>query len=621
MILKERFFDDSTPTSLLHNLRALFMFSRIFSLSKKITILFGLFFIGLLINSSNANESLFLKDKSDFLKPDEAFQLTIKKNPQSIEAAFFIAKDYYLYRNKLKVEFDHVPQNQILLPTAEIKTDPHFGKTEIYHDTLNASIPYDPNHPPKEISFTYQGCSQKGLCYPPITKGFKFDSIQNNNSSASNSNSEVDTMQYLLQSQHIGLILLGFFIAGLLLSLTPCVLPMIPILSSIIFASHKRLSHQTRLKDFFLSLSYVGGVSFTYTLIGIFAGLSGNLITTSIQSPLLMMILAVVFILLALSMFDLYALKLPHFIENFIATSILRLEGGRYLNVFIIGMISSLVLSPCIAPPLAGAIIYINQSRDFILGGLALFTLSIGMSMPLLLIGIFSDQWLPKRGHWMIIVKELIGFVLIAMGFFIMSPLFPENIDQIAYSALLLALSIYLLFAARRFKYKAMSWVHLSAFATLIASILLFGLTLQKINMSDNESISNTTKPNHVSVLPFRQIHSLDDLSRELNQRDNKMIMLDFYADWCVSCKEYEKLTFSNPKVKEHLNEYSLLQVDVTQNNAKHKALLKHFNLYGPPAILFFDKQHNELRTFRVVGYKNASQMMVHLKTLQHENQ
>ena len=597
------------------------MFSRIFSLSKKITILFGLFFIGLLINSSNANESLFLKDKSDFLKPDEAFQLTIKKNPQSIEAAFFIAKDYYLYRNKLKVEFDHVPQNQILLPTSEIKTDPHFGKTEIYHDTLNASIPYDPNHPPKEISFTYQGCSQKGLCYPPITKGFKFDSIQNNNSSASNSNSEVDTMQYLLQSQHIGLILLGFFIAGLLLSLTPCVLPMIPILSSIIFASHKRLSHQTRLKDFFLSLSYVGGVSFTYTLIGIFAGLSGNLITTSIQSPLLMMILGVVFILLALSMFDLYALKLPHFIENFIATSILRIEGGRYLNVFIIGMISSLVLSPCIAPPLAGAIIYINQSRDFVLGGLALFTLSIGMSMPLLLIGIFSDQWLPKRGHWMIIVKELIGFVLIAMGLFIMSPLFPENIDQIAYSALLLALSIYLLFAARRFKYKAMSWVHLSAFATLIASILLFGLTLQKINMSDNESISNTTKPNHVSVLPFRQIQSLDDLSRELNQRDNKMIMLDFYADWCVSCKEYEKLTFSNPKVKEHLNEYSLLQVDVTQNNAKHKALLKHFNLYGPPAILFFDKQHNELRTFRIVGYKNASQMMVHLKTLQHENQ
>ena len=597
------------------------MFSRIFSLSKKITILFGLFFIGLLINSSNANESLFLKDKSDFLKPDEAFQLTIKKNPQSIEAAFFIAKDYYLYRNKLKVEFDHVPQNQILLPTSEIKTDPHFGKTEIYHDTLNASIPYDPNHPPKEISFTYQGCSQKGLCYPPITKGFKFDSIQNNNSSASNSNSEVDTMQYLLQSQHIGLILLGFFIAGLLLSLTPCVLPMIPILSSIIFASHKRLSHQTRLKDFFLSLSYVGGVSFTYTLIGIFAGLSGNLITTSIQSPLLMMILGVVFILLALSMFDLYALKLPHFIENFIATSILRVEGGRYLNVFIIGMISSLVLSPCIAPPLAGAIIYINQSRDFVLGGLALFTLSIGMSIPLLFIGIFSDQWLPKRGHWMIIVKELIGFILIAMGLFIMSPLFPENFDQIAYSALLLALSIYLLFAARRFKYKAMSWVHLSAFATLIASILLFGLTLQKINMSDNESISNTTKPNHVSVLPFRQIQSLDDLSRELNQRDNKMIMLDFYADWCVSCKEYEKLTFSNPKVKEHLSEYSLLQVDVTQNNAKHKALLKHFNLYGPPAILFFDKQHNELRAFRVVGYKNASQMMVHLKTLQHENQ
>ena len=597
------------------------MFSRIFSLSKKITILFSLFFIGLLINIANADESLFLKDKNAFLQPDEAFQLTIKKNSQSIEAAFFIAKDYYLYRNKLKVEFDHIPQNQILLPTAEIKTDPHFGKTEIYHSTLNASIPFDPTHPPKRISLTYQGCSQKGLCYAPISKEFKFDSIQTKTLNATSSNSEVDTMQFLLQSQHIGLILLGFFIAGLLLSLTPCVLPMIPILSSIIFASHKRPSHQTRLKDFFLSFSYVGGVSFTYTLIGIFAGLSGNLITSSIQSPLLMIVLGVVFILLALSMFDLYALKLPHFIENFIATSILRVEGGRYLNVFIIGMISSLVLSPCIAPPLAGAIIYINQSRDFVLGGLALFTLSIGMSIPLLLIGIFSDQWLPKRGHWMIIIKELIGFILIAMGLFIMSPLFPENTDQIAYSALLLALSIYLFFAVRRFKYKSMSWVHLLAFVTLIASILLFGLTLQKMNISDDENISITTKPNHVSVLPFKQIQSLDDLSRELNQRDNKMIMLDFYADWCVSCKEYEKLTFNNSKVKEYLNEYSLLQVDVTQNTTQHKALLKHFNLYGPPAILFFDKQHNELRIFRIVGFKNASQMLDHLKTLQHENQ
>ena len=597
------------------------MFSRIFSLSKKLTILFSLFFIGLILNGLYAKESLFLKDKNDFLQPDEAFQLTVKKNPQSIEASFFIAKDYYLYRNKFKVEFDRTSQNQILMPAAEIKTDTHFGKTEIYHNTLNASIPYDANHPPKEISMTYQGCSAKGLCYAPIKKEFKFDAIQSSGSKTISSNSEVDTMQFLLQSKHVGLILLGFFIAGLLLSLTPCVLPMIPILSSIIFASHKRPSHQTRLKDFFLSLSYVGGVSFTYTLLGVFAGLSGNLITTSIQSPMLMGIMGIVFILLALSMFDLYALKLPHFIEHFIATSILKVEGGKYLNVFIIGTISSLVLSPCIAPPLAGAIIYINQSRDFILGGLALFTLSIGMSMPLLLIGIFSDQWLPKRGHWMVIVKELIGFMLIAMGLFIMSPLFSENMNQIAYSALLLTLSIYLFFANRRFKYKTMSWVHLAAFVTLIASILLFGLTLQKINVIDNENISNTSKPNHVSVLPFKQIQSLDDLSRELNQRDNKMIMLDFYADWCVSCKEYEKLTFSHPRVKEYLSEYSLLQVDVTQNNAEHKALLKHFNLYGPPAILFFDKQHNELRTFRIVGYKNASQMLDQLKTLQHENQ
>ena len=175
--------------------------------------------------------------------------------------------------------------------------------------------------------------------------------------------------------------------------------------------------------------------------------------------------------------------------------------------------------------------------------------------------------------------------------------------------------------ANRRFKYSVISLVHAFAFAALMAAILLFGVTLQKINLSDNENISNTTKSNHASVLPFKQIQSLKDLSRELNQRDNKMVMLDFYADWCVSCKEYEKLTFSNPKIKEHLAAYTLLQVDVTQNKAEHKALLKHFNLYGPPAILFFDKQHNEERTFRIVGYKNASQMLEHLKSVEHENQ
>ena len=597
------------------------MLSPTFALSKKITILFSLYLISLIFSISHADESLFLKNKNDFLPPDEAFQLTIKKNPQFIEATFLSAKDYYLYRNKLKVEFDSIPQSQILLPAGETKIDPHFGKTEIYHNTFNASIPYDTIYPPKEIRITFQGCSQKGLCYAPIKKEFKFDNVQMVSLNAISTNSEVDTMQFLLQSQHISLILLGFFFAGLLLSFTPCVLPMVPILSSIIFASHKRPSHQTRIKDFFLSLSYVSGVTFTYTLLGIFAGLSGNLISTSIQSPTLMTIVGIVFIFLAFSMFDLYTLKLPHFVENFIATSILQVEGGKYLNVFIIGTISSLLLSPCIAPPLAGAIIYINQSRDFILGGLALFTLSIGMSVPLLLIGIFSDQWLPKRGDWMIIVKELIGFMLIAMGIFIMSPVFPENIDQIVYSALLLALSIYLFFANSRFKYKVMSWVHVSAFIALIASIWLFGFTLQKINMPENGTSFKTSKLGHVSVLPFKQIQNLDDLSRELNQRDNKIVMLDFYADWCFSCKEYEKFTFRNPKVKELLADHRLLQVDVTQNNAEHKALLKHFNLYGPPAILFFDKRQNELLTFRIVGYKNSKQMLDHLKKLQHANQ
>ncbi len=507
--------------------------------------------------SSSARKSLFTENvEEEFLPPDVAFKLDLTAvDASNVVADFKIVPGYYLYKQRIKFVIKDAATGKIdaiMLPVAEIKDDPNFGKQEVYHHDFVANLKLASANNPI-IQATYQGCSEKGLCYAPQTKTFNINLISTSTGAASGLvDNNDDKTTSALKSGNLWLVIVGFFAAGLLLSFTPCVLPMIPILSSIIVGSQAKQEKPTKLHAFGLSVAYVLGMALSYTLAGIAAGLSGSLISQSLQSPWILGATALVFVMLAFSMFGFYELKLPAALENKILSFSNKLKGGEWLGVFIMGVLSALIVSPCVAAPLAGALIYIGQTHNVLLGGVGLFALAIGMGVPLLLIGASAGSLLPKAGGWMTVVRNLFGVVMLAVAAYIVWPVLPNAITQPINKAL--------------------------------------GLQA-------------------ASHLPFQRVKSIAELdaaiANGIGTGKGKTIMLDFYADWCTSCKEMEKLTFSDSKVKAALKDTLLLQADVTANNADDQALLKRFNLFGPPGIIFFDKTGAEQKT-RVIGYKNA---------------
>ena len=511
--------------------------------------------------SSSANKSLFTEDvEEEFLSPDVAFKLDLNaKDASNVTADFKIVPGYYLYKQRIKFVIKDAATGAIEaieLPAGEIKEDPNFGKQEVYHHDFAANLKLVSAKNPT-IQATYQGCSEKGLCYAPQTKTFTIDLVSsstNANSSAASSlvDNNDDKTTSALKTGNLWLVIAGFFVAGLLLSFTPCVLPMIPILSSIIVGSQAKQAQPSKLHAFGLSVAYVLGMALSYTLAGIAAGLSGSLISQSLQSLWILALTALVFVVLAFSMFGFYELKLPSAFENKILGFSQKLKGGEWLGVFIMGVISALIVSPCVAAPLAGALIYIGQTHNVLLGGVGLFALALGMGVPLLLIGASAGSLLPKAGGWMTVVRNLFGVLMLAVAAYIVWPVLPNAITQPINNALGLQAALH---------------------------------------------------------LPFQRVKSVAELDAAIKNANGKTVMLDFYADWCTSCKEMEKLTFSDEKVKTALKNSVLLQADVTANNADDQALLKRFNLFGPPGIIFFDKTGAEQKT-RVIGYKNAEDFM-----------
>ena len=511
--------------------------------------------------TSSGIKSLFTEDaEEEFLSPDVAFKLDLSaKDASNVTAYFKIVPGYYLYKQRIKFVIKDAATGAIEateLPAGEIKDDPNFGKQEVYHHDFAANLKLVSAKNPT-IQATYQGCSEKGLCYAPQTKTFSIDLVSsstNANSSAASSpvDNNDDKTTSALKTGNLWLVIAGFFVAGLLLSFTPCVLPMIPILSSIIVGSQAKQAQPSKLHAFGLSVAYVLGMALSYTLAGIAAGLSGSLISQSLQSPWILALTALVFVVLAFSMFGFYELKLPSAFENKILGFSQKLKGGEWLGVFIMGVISALIVSPCVAAPLAGALIYIGQTHNVLLGGVGLFALALGMGVPLLLIGASAGSLLPKAGGWMTVVRNLFGVVMLAVAAYIVWPVLPNAITQPINNALGLQAALH---------------------------------------------------------LPFQQVKSVAELDAAIANASGKTVMLDFYADWCTSCKEMEKLTFSDKKVKTALKNSLLLQADVTANNADDQALLKRFNLFGPPGIIFFDKTGAEQKT-RVIGYKSAEDFM-----------
>ncbi len=571
----------------------------------------------------------FNQPTTELLEPDKAFSLSANiDEQQTIHLNWRIADDYYLYQNKVKVSVlqpENVNLTPISFPTGKEKHDEIFGDTIVYYHSLDIQQSLTP--PLKQattlqLKVEFQGCADIGVCYPPMSKTIDLTLEPLKSSSISKTNttndlSEQDEIARSLSTNTLFLTCLTFLGFGILLSFTPCVFPMIPILSGIIIGHGKDL---TQRKAFNVSLSYVIASALTYALFGILAGLFGENLQASFQNPWILSFFSLIFVALALSMFGLYQLQLPTAIQSKLSNLSQHQKHGSLWGSAIMGCLSTLIVGPCVAAPLAGVLIYIGQTGDAVLGGFALFSLGLGMGIPLIIIGMSAGKLLPKAGLWMEPIKYFFGVLLLAVAIWLMERILPASVILSLWAALFIISAIYL-GTLERLAENASGWKKLAkgigALFVVYGIILMIGATSGASNPLKplaNFSLSNQTSASHNS-LSFRIVKNIDELNRELKSAatNNQLVMFDFYADWCISCKEMEAYTFSDARVQKALTNVVLLQADVTENNSEDRALLKAFSLIGPPAILFFKPDAGELSTRRVVGYMPSDNFLKHL--------
>lgn len=569
----------------------------------------------------------------EFLPPDEAFGLVVTvRDASTLEAAFKVAQGYYLYREKIAFSIRSpagVSIAKVQLPPSETKQDPAFGKTEVYHNPFRAQIVLQGAKPGDKVivAAKYQGCAEKGVCYPPVNRTFELvvkgpvakdvaqpltaaESTPPSLPQAAAPATESDSMQIerLFKQGNFWLVMVSFFGFGLLLSLTPCVFPMIPILSGIIVGEGHNL---TKRKSFGLSLAYVLGMAITYALAGIAAGLSGALISNALQNSWVLGGGALVFVALALSMFGFYDLQMPSFIQSRFTEKANKLKGGRYWAVFVMGALSAVIIGPCVAAPLAGALLYIGQTGDVVLGGAALFTLSLGMGVPLLLIGLSAGSLLPHAGAWMQGVKNFFGVAMLGIAIWLISPLISPVLHMLLWAALLIVSAIHL-HAIDPLPVNAHGfsklWKGVGVIALVAGIALLIGVLMGSRDilqpLGTLRAVPGGEARAAESGLKFERVKTVAELEQRVKAASGRYVMLDFYADWCISCKELERFTFGDAQVQARLKDVVLLQADVTANSEADKALLKKFSLFGPPGIIFFDRAGNESKAARVIGYE-----------------
>ena len=564
----------------------------------------------------------------EFLPPDEAFGLAVTaRDASTLEAAFKVAKGYYLYREKIAFSIRSpagVSIAKVQLPPSETKQDPAFGKTEVYHNPFRAQIVLQGTKPGDKVTVAakYQGCAEKGVCYPPISKTFELvvkgaaqppvaaEATPPSSPQAAAPATESDSMQIerLFKQGNFWLVMVGFFGFGLLLSLTPCVFPMIPILSGIIVGEGHNL---TKRKSFGLSLAYVLGMAIAYALAGIAAGLSGALISNALQNPWVLGGGALVFVALAMSMFGFYDLQMPSFIQSRFTENANKLKGGKYWAVFVMGALSAVIVGPCVAAPLAGALLYIGQTGDVVLGGAALFTLSLGMGAPLLLIGLSAGSLLPHAGAWMEGVKNFFGVAMLGIAIWLISPLTSPVLHMLLWAALLIVSAIHLHaidpLPANAHGFSKL-WKGVGVIALVAGIALLIGVLMGSRDILQPLGTLRAGSGGEARAaeagLKFERVKTVAELEQRVKAASGRYVMLDFYADWCISCKELERFTFGDVQVQARLKDVVLLQADVTANSAEDKALLKKFSLFGPPGIIFFDRAGNESKAARIIGYE-----------------
>ncbi|MGN4992558.1 protein-disulfide reductase DsbD [Aeromonas sp. 97A] len=552
--------------------------------------------------------------KPKFLQVDEAFQIESEQRGDQLLLTLHIADDYYLYRHSLRFKGNNLTFSEPTLPEGTEHEDDFFGKTRVYYQQVSIAVPLKEVGENAALRVRYQGCTD-GLCYPPTDKLIDVAPLVTATTASTAETaqsvapvSQQDQLAAALGHQGFWLSIVAFFALGLGLAFTPCVFPMYPILTGIIAGAGHRLSTG---RAFLLSFVYVQGMAVTYTLLGLVVASAGLKFQAALQHPYVLIGLSVMFVLLALSMFGLYTLQLPSSLQTRLSGLSNRQQGGSVVGVAIMGMISGLVCSPCTTAPLSGALIYVAQSGDLWLGGAALYALSLGMGLPLLLLGTSGGKLLPKAGAWMDVIKQLFGFALLAVPILLLSRLWSDQIATLAWLGWGLLLCGYLYHHNQHQPHSVAKSVRgFVLLLAMISAVVVGKDLLQPATPAAITADANQTAPR------FIRVKTLDDLKVQLAAARGKPVLLDLYADWCVACKEFEHKTFSDPTVRERFGQMVLLQADVTANDDADIELLNSLNVLGLPTLIFFDREGKELTGQRVTGFMGPAEFLGRLDQL-----
>lgn len=569
-------------------------------------ILLFLFFI---FTALSTQAGLFDK-KPAFLPVDDAFQFSAAKseNQENVIVNWSIAEGYYLYQEKISVKLNQEEASSFDVPTFSISpedyNDPYFGLMKIFKKPVQAI--FKASHPPLKaedvVEIAYQGCTS-GFCYPPEVKEIKVADLpiaqvantektsEKSTALSAQPKAEQDRLaESLFNSKYA---VFGFFLLGLGLAFTPCVLPMLPLLSAIVIGQNQR---PNMWRAFALSFVYVQGMALTYTLLGLIVAAIGLPFQVALQHPYVMIGLSIIFVLLALSMFGVFTLQLPSSLQTKLSLLSQQQKAGAFGGVFLMGMIAGLVASPCTSAPLSGALLYVAQSGDLFTGAITLYLLALGMGVPLILITLFGNKILPKSGMWMETVKKLFGFVMLALPVFLISRILPDEWTPRLWAMLGTAFFIWFAFQMPK---NGTGWVFRILF--LVAAMISVK-PLQTWVWGESQAPS-AVENKAVSHVEFKKVGSEAELQQALSENNKSLVMLDLYADWCVACKEFEKETFSDPSVQKAFGDMLLLQVDMTKNSEENRALMTKYKVLGLPTILFFNRDGKEIEGSRVNGF------------------